>query len=61
MFGLSPIMTRELTRAVQIRFNFVWDNVMQSTEIHLKVTQILVPPVYVIATSHVSNHGYKAC
>ena len=32
------------------------DSVMQSTDIHWTVTQILVPQVYIIATSHVSNH-----
>ena len=33
---------------------------MQSTDIHWTVTQILVPPVYIIATSQVSNHWLQA-
>ena len=36
------------------------DNVMQSTDIYWTVTQILVPPVYIIATSQVCNHWLQA-
>ena len=33
---------------------------MQSTDIYWTVTQILVPPVYIIATSQVCNHWLQA-
>ena len=56
----SPVIARELTTAVEIRFNFAADNVMWSTVIHWTVTQILVPPVCIIATSQVSNHSSQA-
>ena len=43
-----------------VRFNFAGDNVIQSTDIHWTVTQILVPSVYIIAPSQVSNHWLQA-
>ena len=56
VFGISPVITRELTTAVLIRFNFAGDNVMWSIVVHWTVTVILVSPVYIIATSQVCNH-----
>ena len=49
----SPVIARELTTAVQIKFNSAEDNVMWS------VTQILVPPVCIVPTSQFSNHGLQ--
>ena len=54
-----PVIACELTTAVQIRFNSAEDNVMWSTVIHWTVTQILVPPVCIVPTSQVSNHGLQ--
>ena len=44
VFGIPPVITRELTTAVPIRFNFAGDNVMWSTVVYWTVTQI--PSVY---------------
>ena len=33
---------------------------MRSTEIHWTLTQILVPPMYIIATYEISNHGFTS-
>ena len=59
VFGIPPVVTCELTTAVPIRLIFTVDNVMWSTVVCWTVTQILVSPVYIIATSEVSNHGLQ--